>query len=324
MRRYEGLEAFSPPAAGTALCIGAFDGVHRGHQALLRKARQEAERFGAEVVAVTFEPHPLAVLRPDRAPPRLTTAEEKLALLAQAGADGAIVLASEPALFEQAPATFLQRIVDACRPRAVVEGPTFRFGRGRSGSIDTLRDFARAAGFEAHVLDELRASPPPDAPVINSSAVRALVHAGRVQEAAEMLGRLYRITGVVGGDDQRGAALGFPTANLDHIPQLAPGEGVFAAAAQLEGGELWPAAVNIGPQPTFDQYRSRVEAHLLGFRGELHGQRVGLYFHSRLRDQQRFENVPALVAQLERDVQSVRDLVDVETIRAASPIPVAS
>lgn len=301
-----GLEQFDASAAGTILSIGNFDGVHRGHQRILASGRRIASRLGAPLAAMTFEPHPIAVLAPERVPQRLITLEEKLALLKAAGAEACIVLRSEPALLSLTAEEFLRRVVECCRPRAFVEGADFNFGRGRGGSVETLREFAPRLGFALEVIDTVLCEELPGTPPIRSSSIRAALREGRVEAAAALLGRPYRLVGVVGSGDHRGRELGFPTANLQDIPHLLPHFGVYAAAAQLESGELHLAAVNIGPQPTFAQQAARTEAFVLDWDAPLHDQRVGLHLLLRLRGQQRFAGPDALVAQLHEDVAATR------------------
>jgi len=306
MRVCHALSEFVPPAGGAVVTIGNFDGMHRGHAALLGAARRHAEQAGAGLVVLTFEPHPLAVLAPERAPARLTTPAEKLMLLERVGVTATIVLASEPALFALEAEDFLASLVTHTRPRAIVEGPDFRFGRGRRGSLETLRQHAAAWGYEVLTVPTLRATDLPTDPTIGSTSIRQALRDGRLDEANRMLGRPYRVTGVVGVGHGRGATIGYPTANLERSPHLLPQDAVYAAAAQLADGRLHLAAVNVGPQPTFGQGAARVEAFLLDFAGDLRGQRLGLHFLARLRPQRRFADVAALVAQIDADVAAVR------------------
>ena len=308
MEIHTSLEQFVPPPGGAVLSIGNFDGVHRGHARLLEQAHTVAARLSAAVVVITFEPHPLAVLSPERAPALLCTPAEKLALLARAGAERCIVLRSEPELLAQRAEDFLARLVAHTRPRALIEGPDFNFGRGRSGDIATLQRHARRWGYEVHVVPAVHCPELPTKPVISSSSIRQALRDGRIEEAGTMLGRPYRVVGTVGRGDARGAKLGFPTTNLDGIVHVLPQHAVYAAVAQLPSGALHLAAINVGPQPTFEQAQPRVEAHLLGFAGDLHGQQLGLHFLARLREQVRFASAAELVAQLRQDVAATRAL----------------
>ncbi len=318
MEVFEGIERFEPPPRGVALTIGNFDGLHLGHQRLLLVASQR-RGAGQPIVAMTFEPHPVSILAPERAPQRLTTHAEKLALLERAGADAVIVLHSEPNLLQMSAEDFCRSVVARCRPRLVVEGPTFRFGHNRQGTPETLARELAGAGCEVVVLEQERCEVEEGRVPVSSSAIRDALSAGRVERAAAMLGRPHRITGVVAAGDGRGALLGFPTANLDEIAQLVPGHGVYGAVAQLADGRLIPAAVNVGPQPTFNQAQTRVEAHLIGFDEDLRGQRMGLHLVSWLRGQIRFTGPDALVEQLRQDVAAARAAA--EGGRPSHPIP---
>jgi len=310
MKVYQGIEPFDPPAEGVVLTIGNFDGVHRGHRRLLEAARRQARDANVTAVAVTFEPHPLAILAPQKAPARLSTIRERIALIEMSGIDAVIVLQSNRRLLGRTAEQFLSDLVENCRPRAIVEGPTFRFGRGREGSVETLCAYAAGLGFSVTVVDELHSDGLDDHPAINSSAIRQALREGRLSDANTLLGRPYRIAGVVGRGRRRGQALGFPTANLAQIPHLLPAEAVYAAVAQRADDQLHLAAVNIGPQPTFAQGEVCVEAHLLDFSGELDGQCLGLHLLAKLRGQLRFGGGDELVAQLHRDVGQTRACAD--------------
>jgi riboflavin kinase/FMN adenylyltransferase len=317
MNRVDGLTAYAPPPGGIVLTIGNFDGMHLGHRRLIDTALAEARKLGAPVVAMTFEPHPSAILAPQRAPARLTTLHERLELLAAAGVETTIVLHTDRDLLSIAADDFLNLLARTCRPRVMVEGPTFNFGRGRAGSIVTLQEHAARLGYKPIIVDELYGRELGGNPPINSSAIRDAISDGRVADAAAMLGRPYRIVGVVGAGDGRGAGLGFPTANIEAIPHLLPAHAVYAAAAQLDDGTIRPAAVNIGPQPTFDQMTARVEAFVLEFDGPLRCRPLGLHLLSRLRGQEKFAGIDALVAQLNADVRRVREHADaIEKLRA--------
>lgn len=306
MRIYEGIDEFVPTPGGVVLTMGNFDGVHLGHQRLVAAARVSARDLDAPVVVVTFEPHPVAIVAPQRAPARLTTFPEKAALLESLGVDAMLVLRSNRELLDKTAEQFLVELVECCRPRAIVEGPTFNFGRGRKGTVQTLCEHSTRLGFAVTVVNELRSDELSDHPAINSSAIREALRIGRLADANAMLGRPYRIAGLVGRGEQRGVTLGFPTANLDEIPHCLPKEGVYVAVAQLADGSLHLSAVNVGLQPTFAQAEPRVEAHLLDYSGELHGKRVGLHLLARVREQIRFADADQLAGQLRRDVERAR------------------
>ncbi len=290
------------------LTIGNFDGVHRGHQELVKVARRVAAQHPpAPVVAVTFEPHPRVVLTPDHAPQRLTAPRDKLDLLDRYGVDDVIVLHSEPALFRRSADEFIEDLTRRCRPFAMVEGASFSFGRGREGSIAMLAQNADRLGFALNVVDTLICDELPGKPGISSSAIRDAIARGDVAAAEAMLARPHSISGEVGGGAGRGASLGIPTANLNDIPQLIPAQAVYAAAAELTDGRLHLAAVNIGPQPTFDSDIRRIEAHLLDFEGDLRGTRLRLHFFEQIRRQIKFASVDELVRQLHEDIATTAD-----------------
>jgi riboflavin kinase/FMN adenylyltransferase len=310
MQVFDGLERFvsGRPAA---LTIGNYDGVHLGHRAILRAAQEHAARIAGELVVLTFEPHPLAVLAPQRAPARLTSAAEKLALLSAAGVARTVVLASEPRLLATEADDFLAAIAQSIAPVAIVEGASFNFGRARRGTPETLRAWGATHGVAVEIVPTANCDALPGSPPVSSSAVRAALAAGDVARAAAMLGRPHRVTGIVGRGAGRGAGMGVPTANLEHVPQMLPAEGVYAGVAQLAEGELRPAAVSLGPQPTFADPTWRVEAHLLDFTGDLRGQRMGVWLVERLRGQVAFADVVGLRAQMEKDIADVRRVVAV-------------
>ena len=315
------LEQFVAPSQGVVLTVGNFAGVHLGHAQIVATARCVAARFRVPTVAMTFEPHPLAVLAPERAPARLTTLPEKLALLERCGVDFCIVLRSEPALLAMEAEDFLASVVAHCRPRAIVEGPDFNFGRGRGGSIETLARHAARWGYQLHKVAALHCEALSPRPTVGSSSIRQALRDGRIAEANAMLGRPYRIVGTTGHGAGRGTPLGFPTANLEAIAHLLPQEAVYAAIAQLEDGEIRLAAVNIGPQPTFGEEHSRVEAHVLDCADDLRGQRMGVHFLARLRTQMKFSGPDELACQIRQDVAATRAFAaEVDALRRSVPV----
>jgi len=323
MKVFHDIQGFQPPREGVVLTIGNFDGVHLGHRLIVETALDHARKPGVLAAALTFEPHPLTVVAPRRVPARLTTLEEKLALLERLGLDATIVVASSRELLDKSADEFLRNLTNTCRPRAVVEGPTFNFGRGREGSINTLIEGSARYGFETVIVEEVRAAELDGAPEINSSCIRRAVGAGRVEDAKVMLGRPHRVTGVVGDGKHLGDSIGFPTANLDEIPQLLPAHAVYAAVAQLDDGTFHLAAVNVGPQPTFDDSHTRVEAYLLDYDGRLRGRKMGLHFLAKLRDQVCFDGAGSLTAQLRRDVEQTHLHARAVSAARSEAIPLA-
>jgi riboflavin kinase/FMN adenylyltransferase len=276
MEVFQSLTEYRPPAGGIALTIGNFDGVHLGHRKIVERMLQIGGQRGLPSVVMTFDPHPVAVLAPERAPARLINLSEKIHLLAELQVGACIVLRTERRLLALMPEEFLKVLARHCRPRAIIEGLDFNFGRGRQGSVRTLSEFADRLGYTVEVVETARCEQLAGAPSVHSSAVRAALREGRVDVARAMLGRPYRISGMVGSGAGRGAGLGFPTANLHQIVQMLPQEAVYAAVAQLEDDSLHLAAVNVGPQPTFGDSHARVEAHVLDWHNGLAGRRMGL------------------------------------------------
>jgi riboflavin kinase/FMN adenylyltransferase len=298
--------ASTVPCRGGALTIGNFDGVHRGHAALVDQTRRQARSLSAAAVALTFDPHPIEVLRPGTAPPPLTTTADRAELLHGLGLDHVVILRTTPELLSLSAADFFEGVLrQGLATRALVEGPNFGFGRRREGNVALLAEFCRAAGVTLDVL-------PPvlhNGAEVSSSRVRALLLAGDVAAAADLLGRPYRLHGVVGEGQRRGRTLGFPTANLEQLRTLAPGDGVYAATALLPDGSRRTAAVNVGPNPTFGEQSRKVEAHLLDFAGDLYGKELALDFVRRIRDTRPFDGPADLVEQLRRDVDEARHAV---------------
>jgi len=311
-RCIEGLERLPDVVRGCVLTVGNFDGVHLGHQRILTAARSLADAEGMAAVAMTFDPPPDLVLRPRDPPQRITPALQKARLLLKAGADYAVTARADPALLSLSPGQFVGEIlVSRFAPRHMVEGNDFYYGRRRAGNIEMLRQAGAEHGFAVHVVDSVVCDVG-DGPVhVSSSLIRRLLLAGRVEQAADCLGRPFELYGSVIRGLGRGRQLGCPTANLDAGQQVVPADGVYAGMATV-GGRDFPAAVSIGDQPTFsDGYRA-VEALLLDAGGEYYDEQMALRFVRRLRDQVSFPSAEALRAQIDKDVQSVRQIVSGE------------
>ncbi len=289
-------------ARPAVVSIGNFDGVHLGHRRIVAQVLAEAIRRAAASVLVTFAPHPLRILAPARAPCPLTTMPDRLALLERLGLDAVVVLPVHAEFLALSADEFLARFNAAIPACAFVEGVDFNFGRDRGGDVETLRRAGAGGRWDVLIADTVRCDALPGAPAVHSGVIRAALRDGRVADAAAMLGRPHRLTGVVERGDGRGRTIGFPTANIGAIPQCLPAPAVYAAWAQVSDGRVFSSAVNIGPQPTFGQDSSRVEAHLIGFAGNLLGEPIALELVEQLRPQQRFASVGELVAQIRRDV----------------------
>jgi riboflavin kinase/FMN adenylyltransferase len=291
---------------GGAVTVGNFDGVHRGHAFLMAALKDVARQVDGPAVAVTFDPHPLTLIAPGRISAPLTTVTDRAEQLHAAGADAVVVLRTTTDLLAMQARDFLAKILgERFAVRSVVEGYNFRFGHKRAGDLDLLAAWCRDERIALTVVPPLLRDGEP----VSSGRVRAALAEGNVEAAADLLGRPYRLRGTVGLGAQRGRSLGFPTANLDQPQTLVPGDGVYAARAVLDDGAVWPAAVNVGPNPTFRENVRKVEAHLIGFDGNLYGRPLALDLIARLRDLQTFAGPEALVRQLRQDTAEAKRLI---------------
>lgn len=285
---------------GAVVALGNFDGLHRGHHALFAEVKARAKRLGVKAGVVTFDPHPVRVLAPHLAPPLLLRPDEKWAGMAAAGLDVAYVVAFDAAVAQKSPRAFIDDVlVGRFGARGVVVGDGFRFGMGRRGGIADLVDvFGDAAVAVAAVREgEL---------VCSSSKVREFVMQGNVGGAALLLGRPYFVEGEVVRGDGRGRTIGVPTANVDSQRELLPKVGVYATRATLPSGRVVDSVTNVGLRPTFQGQGVRVEAHLFDVDEDLYGRRLRVDFIARLRDEQRFADVSALIAQIHTDIASAK------------------
>ncbi|MBT4865690.1 MAG: bifunctional riboflavin kinase/FAD synthetase [Planctomycetaceae bacterium] len=295
---------FDNPAAyrGGYVSIGNFDGVHRGHQSIVSVLVAQARQAGVTAVVLTFDPHPIHLLRPQHAPPSLSTIDRKAELLQGCGVDCVIAYPTDEALLDLTPEQFFERIIRSeLNVLGLVEGPNFFFGRDRAGDIETLHSLCDGAGLSLDVVPALQFGDR----MVSSSAIRSDIAAGRVSHAVDLLGHPYRLQGNVVKGAERGSVLGFPTANLEQIETLLPADGVYAGMAQVSGTSL-AAAVNIGHNPTFDEAMRKVEVHLIDFNGDLYGERLEVDLFERVRDIVQFDSVEALKQQLLNDVEQVR------------------
>jgi riboflavin kinase/FMN adenylyltransferase len=305
-----------PPEGGSAVTIGAYDGVHLGHRALLAELDRRARRDGLTTVVVTFDRHPATVVRPGSAPSLLCDLAQKLELLEAAGVDRTVVVPFTPERADETAEEFVGDVlVEALDARLVVVGEDFHFGHGRKGDVALLREMGAAAGFGVEGVSlrsdrpGVRASGQP----ISSTRIRSLVAAGRVDEAAALLGRPHQLRGrVVAGDQRGGAELGFPTANVEVEAGICvPAAGIYAGRYERPDGSVRPAAISVGRRPTFyrDGGELLVEAHVLDFSGDLYGEEARVSFVAHLRDEVAFESVDDLVDQMGRDVADTRRLL---------------
>jgi riboflavin kinase/FMN adenylyltransferase len=286
--------------------IGNFDGVHLGHRAILDLVRQRARELGGQAVVVTFNPHPVKVLRPEVNLPLLTTQDQKLKLLADAGLDAVVVLPFS-LKFAALPAREFVRqyFCERLRAREVVVGHDYCFGRGREGNIDLLREMGAVHGFTVQVVWGVEVQ----GAVVSSSLIRAMLRLGKVKEAGQLLGRPYVVTGQVVQGKGRGAKLlGVPTANILTPNELLPASGIYAVRVSRCDAIL-PGVANIGTCPTFDNSELSLEVHLLDFSGDLYGEPLEVQFVARLREEQRFPSLEALAAQIHADIAVARQVL---------------
>ncbi len=294
--------ATDPRTTSAAVAIGTFDGVHRGHQHVLDRTRELAD--GAPVVAVTFDPHPMAVVRPDREPRKLTTLERRVELLREHGADEVRVLAFSAEMSGWSPAEFVERVlVRELHSKVVVVGEKFRFGHKAAGDVAFLGTAGEQHGFQAIGLPLIG-----DGEVLSSTRVRNHIAAGELVEAAEVLGRPHEVSGVVARGDQRGRELGFPTANVPVDESYAvPPDGVYAGWVVRPGNERLPAAISIGTNPTFDGVERRVESYVLDRTDlDLYDDLIRVELVDRLRGMVKYEGIEPLIEQMNQDVMEAR------------------
>ena len=291
------------PAHDSALTIGVFDGVHRGHRHLIAALVEEARASGLLAGVVTFKNHPVTVLRPGTRVRFLTDVAERSRLLKELGVDFVAAVGFDPALARLSSQKFLRVLVRDLRMRKLVVGPDFAMGRDRDGSVETLPGIASDIGFEFKSVD-LVTDP---SGIVKSTAIRKRIADGEVSGAARLLGRNFSVQGIVVEGQKRGRELGFPTANLDVDSDLIiPSDGIYATWAHLESGSHM-AATSIGLRPTFDDGENRtIEAFLLDFSEDLYGRTLRLEFVQRLRGEEKYDTVEALLEQMDKDVQQTR------------------
>jgi riboflavin kinase / FMN adenylyltransferase len=291
--------------AHPVLALGNFDGLHRGHLKIIERVRRGAAEHGGTPMAMTFDPHPSRVVRPDKAPPLLMTKAQRLEALERAGITAVAVVRFTHELSQWDPETFVRTVlVEWLRVSEVWVGANFLFGHDRSGNFSTLRSLGQRYGFRADKIDPVRYKEF----VVSSTRVRRLVAEGRMDEAGALLGHQFYIDGRVVAGKHRGRALGFPTANLETDNELLPPNGVYATMTTI-AGIVHPSITNVGLRPTFgDTTQTMIEAYVLGFHGDLYGRQVRLGFVQRLRDERKFDDVDALRAQIEADVRRAERL----------------
>ncbi|WP_166829895.1 bifunctional riboflavin kinase/FAD synthetase [Thalassoroseus pseudoceratinae] len=296
----------SAPYRGGYVAIGNFDGVHRGHQRMIATLTGRAQADGVPAVVLTFNPHPIELLRPGQMPPRLSNIQRKAELLTHYGVDTVIAYPTDQELLSLSPEDFFSRIVETeLDARGLVEGPNFFFGRDRKGDVHTLRELCEASGRSLDIVEPVL----DDDQMVSSSRIRKLLVAGDVAEAVEMLGHPYRMEGRVVKGAGRGRTLGWPTANLAEIETLYPADGVYAGIARV-GEDAYPAAIHLGSNPTFQENTRKLEVHLIGFQGDLYDRVMAVDLLGRVRGTQTFAGPEELRDQLKKDIAQTQSMAE--------------
>lgn len=305
MRIIRGIKNYSEKLPNPVLTLGNFDGVHLGHQAIFIKVVERAKEIGGTAIAFTFEPHPLKVLAPERSPLLLNTFHGKMKLLETVGIQVVICADFTREFAQQNPGDFARRVLaEKIGVKEVYVGYDYAFGKGREGSIDSLKDMGLALGFTVGIVDAVQVN----GTVVSSSLVRDLISSGRVDETYPYLGRHYSIEGNVIHGESRGHSLGFPTANIQSANELLPAYGVYAVRALL-GGHHLDGVASIGVRPTFGAGPVSIEVFLFGYDGNLYGKHLEVAFIKRLRGEQKFPDVDALVGQMHKDVEQAKEIL---------------
>ena len=293
----------------SVVTIGAYDGVHRGHQAVIEQVRQQAKILDARSVVVTFDRHPASIVRPESAPLLLTDVDQKLELLAATGLDATCIVKFDEDSSREAPSDFVKRVlVDGLSAKRVIIGEDFHFGHKRGGNVAMLRELGPKFDFDVTPIELINRGDGVDEPV-SSTAIRRALAGGQVELATQLLGHHFEVRGVVVHGDERGRTIGFPTANIEVPNQICiPADGVYAGIFDRQDGSKHICAINLGRRPTFFEHaeHSMLEAHLLDFSEELYEEKVKVTFTHFLRGERKFENIDALKMQLKLDIEQTR------------------
>ena len=313
---YHDLAEISEPLRRPVITIGNFDGVHLGHQTLFQKVKERARAMSGQGVVLTFDPHPIKLMRPEKQLPLLTTTAQKVRLLSELDLE-VLIVHPFTADFGALPARdfVAEYLVRRLGVQEVVIGHDYRFGRNREGNIALLQALGAEFGFPVHVVDAIQIQ----GKVVSSTLIRNLIQRGQVHEAQKFLGRPYEVTGVVVPGYGRGARLlGFPTANIDlDNGLLVPGAGIYAVWTELRG-QVYSGVANIGTCPTFDNQKLSLEVYILDFDADIYGERLAVRFVQRLRDEHRFPDISALISQIKKDVAAARQIVGAAASSPAS------
>jgi riboflavin kinase/FMN adenylyltransferase len=305
----------SGDARRTAVTVGNFDGLHLGHQKILQTVRERARATGQRAAVITFDPHPMRVLRPESAPLMIQTLSQRLGGFEQMGLDAALVLRFDRALSLVSAEEFIERIlVGGVRAGAILVGANFRFGHRGAGDVRLLGEFGKRDGFDVEIVPPVEVG----GQIVSSTAIRGAVASGDVAGAIPLLGRAFSLTGEIRAGAGRGRTILFPTLNLAPEQELLPRLGVYATESAV-GGRLYSSVTNVGTRPTFNGAGVTVESHLFGFSENLAGGPMEVRFHMRIRDEQKFSGPDALRAQIERDIEAARKFFSERTLAGHFP-----
>ncbi len=301
-----GLDNLTEQHGRSVVTIGVFDGVHLGHQAIMRTLRETAHRHKARSVAITFDRLPEEAFNPESAPPYITSIRQKIDLIAHQGLDHAVVLEADRKLFSMPAEEFVHEVlVERLRAAEVVVGMSFVFGKGRAGNVELLSEMGGNLGFAVTVVPPVVV----ERAIVSSTAIRGLIAGGDVLKAAQFLGRPFILDGKVVAGHGLGRKLGFPTANVAAVErQIVPANGVYAVEVMLRHGRFSGVA-SIGTRPTFDDGAISIEVYIIGFSDDIYGEEIEVAFHHRLRDEMRFADSESLIEQITRDVDQAKSLL---------------
>ncbi len=309
MKLINRIEAIETPIKNAVVTIGNFDGVHLGHQALFHMVNEKADAVGGTSVAITFDPHPMRVLKKNNHPPLITLTEQKIELISRSGIDVLIVIPFSKEFADISPREFVEvLLVRQIGMKALIIGRDYTFGKDRKGNLDLLKAWSPELGYEVKVVDWIQSVVGP-LQRISSTRIRQMVMDGRMTAAKRLLGRYYQLRGEVArGRNRGGRLLGFPTANINLQDELCPKSGIYAVLVE-HGGKLLPAVANIGYSPTFDDHLFTIEVHIIDFEGNIYGDSIRVNFVQRLRDEIKFDHLEALADQIRRDVVQARGIL---------------
>jgi riboflavin kinase/FMN adenylyltransferase len=294
-----GIDQIKKPFLNPVVTLGNFDGVHLGHQRIFEKVKEEARKIHGESVVITFEPHPLKILSPEQCPPLLTPFKKKMMLIEETGVEKVLCIQFTRAFAELSPLEFVKSVlVGKVEAKKIIVGYNYRFGRGKSGDVDSLKENCALFGVDVEVVEALRVADT----IVSSSKIRELIRDGEVEKASKLLGRDYPVIGQVIEGTKRGHALGFPTANLEMAEELYPKPGVYAVRVNWHR-QCFNGLANIGFNPTFDAKAVSLEVHLLNFDREIYGEELQVYFTERIRDEIRFPSTEGLIKQIRKDIE---------------------